>query len=236
MRRRQITQIVNTQWCPAAIKRLLAEFLSWFVVKVNATKPFVPVIEKAMADAKTQHIVNIAFPIGAGIETVQPYLHPGYSIESIPFTGNIPPKTGLFLFVNAFHQLPVAAARQTLESIAQSRNPIVIVEGNNDSLWQLVGMTIIVPLTVIVTAPFVQPFRWSRILFTYVIPILPFFIVYDGCAALLKLYNPSDLNKLTSSLEHMNYQWTSGKHPNGRGGKIIYLTGIPLGEKKVVQF
>lgn len=226
MRRKQITQFINTKWCPQQIKKLCSEFLSWFVVKVNATKPFIPIIENALTESKINNIINFEFSIGAGIETVKPYLNQHLAITSIPLSEINTQQRGMYFFVNSFHQLPASSAKKILEKIAKSRNPVVVVEGNNDSLWQLAGMTIFLPVTVILSAPFVKPFRWSRILFTYIIPVLPIIMVIDGCIGLLKLYNPKDLNELTLSIKVPDYKWTTGKKDNGRGGKIIYLTGI----------
>jgi hypothetical protein len=230
MRRKQITQLINTKWCPGLIKQLCFEFLNWFVVKVNATKPFIPIIENVLIESKTSNIINLEANIGAGIETVKPFLNKHLAITTIPLSKiNTQQQRGMYLFVNSFHQLPAISAKKTLEEIAKSGNPVVVVEGNNDSLWQLVGMTIFLPVAVILSAPFVKPFRWTRILFTYIIPVLPVIMVIDGCIGLLKLYNPKDLNKLTSSIKVPDYKWTTGKKDNGRGGKIIYLTGISTG-------
>ena len=228
MKRKQITQIINVRWFPKLIKILVAEFLSWFVLKVNATKPFVPVIEEILEETQSKKIINVEFNIGAGIETVKPFLNKEIIIESIPISKFNTSEKGVYLFVNSFHQLNSAKARNILQSIVDSGNPVVVVEGNNDSLWQIVGMTVFVPLTVLFTALFVKPFRISRIIFTYLIPILPVVIVIDGCIALLKLYNPTDLLELTSSLNKNKYECKAGKKENGRGGKIIYLTGKNL--------
>lgn len=89
-------------------------------------------------------------------------------------------------------------------------------------------MTFIVPLTVIITAPFVKPFRLERLFFTYLVPVLPLVTFLDGFLALFKLYAPIDLDELTASISVDNYYWRSGKMDNGRGGKIIYLIGYPL--------
>lgn len=228
MKRKQITQIINTSWCPKFIKKLVAEFLSWFVVKVNATKPFIPLIESMVNDAHSNQIINIDFNIGAGIESVKPYLKEDIQIKSIPISDFNTDTKGVYLFLNSFHQLNVKQAKEILSQIVNSKNPIIIVEGNNDSLWQVVGMTVFVPLTTLLTAPFVKPFRLTRLLFTYIIPVLPLIITIDGCIALLKLYNPKDLLELTSSINAPKYEWKAGKNDNGRGGKIIYLTGKPI--------
>jgi len=228
MRRKQITQIINTNWCPTFIKKMIAEFLSWFVLQTNATKPFIPVIDEVLKKTQTKHVINIEFNIGAGIETVQPFLAADITVDSIHISQFHTNTNGLYLFINSFHQLNASQASEVLQKIADSGNPVVIVEGNNDSLWQIVGMTVFVPLTVLLTAFFVKPLRILRILFTYIIPILPIIIVIDGCIALLKLYNPSDLLTLSSSITTKNYDWNAGKNDNGRGGKIMYLTGRKL--------
>ncbi|MEZ4796094.1 MAG: hypothetical protein R2785_02885 [Flavobacteriaceae bacterium] len=228
MKRKQITQIINVGWFPKFLKSLIAEFLSWFVAKVNATKPFIPVIEDILNKTNHKRIINIEFNVGAGIETVKPFLKDDVTVDSIHISNFNTSEKGVYLFVNSFHQLNSEKAKKILQDIVDSGNPLVVVEGNNDSLWQIVGMTVFVPLTVLLTAFFVMPFRISRIIFTYLIPILPIIIVIDGCIALLKLYNPTDLLELTSSLERNNYDWKAGKNDNGRGGKIMYLTGRKL--------
>ncbi|MGB0886903.1 MAG: hypothetical protein ACPGSL_02165 [Vicingaceae bacterium] len=225
MKRKEIKQITNLNWFPFFLKKLITEFLSWFVLKVNASKPFIPVITKILTTTKTKKIINVEFNNGAGIETVTPFLEKDIEVLSINYNNFNTNKNGLYLFVNCFHQFSPDKAKRNLKRICESGNPIVIVEGNNDSLWQIVGMTIFVPLSVLLSAPFVKPFRISRILFTYIIPILPIVIMIDGCIALLKLYNPADLTEITSSLQNYNYKWKSGKSDNGRGGKIMFLTG-----------
>lgn len=228
MKRKQITQIINTVWCPVLIKNMIAEFLSWFVVKVKATKPFIPVIDEVLVSTNSSKIINIDFNIGAGIESLAPMLRNEIEVYSVPNTEFNTQQEGVYLFVNSFHQLTVKQAKMKLNKVAESGNPVVVVEGNNDSLWQIIGMTIFVPLTVFCTAPFVKPFRISRLLFTYLIPILPIFIMIDGCLALLKLYSPKDLEEIISDLDISQYDWKVGKNDNGRGGKIIYLTGRKL--------
>ena len=170
-------------------------------------------------------IINIDFQIGAGIETLAPLLKKDVKLSSIPLSEFTGKTKGLYLFVNSFHQLDPKNAYDTLKNIAENENPVVLVEGNNNSLWQIVGMTIFVPISVLIMTPFIQPFRMTRFIFTYLIPILPLFIMIDGCLALIKLYSPNDLNELVSNINVPNYKWQLGKKANGRGGKIIYLKG-----------
>ncbi|MCB1316456.1 MAG: hypothetical protein KDK27_10910 [Leptospiraceae bacterium] len=228
MKRKQIPQLMNQSWFPSLFTELMMEFLTWFVNLVGAAKPFMPVIDAAMLSASRKHFINMDFQAGAGFETVAPRLDASWTVSHIPLqaVGFSAGESGLYLSINNFHQLHPDDARSILTEIARSRNPVAILEGNNDSLWQIFGMTVIVPLTVILSAPFVKPFRISRLLFTYVIPLLPCVTMIDGCLALVKLYSPADLRELTDSIDAPGeYIWETGKKDNGRGGKIIYLTG-----------
>jgi len=225
MKRQQFNQITNSGWFPGFLTRCIYEFMTWFVQKVNAAKPFLPIIEEGLQYA--DKIVVIEIKGGAGFETVDGLID--QKIERLKVDSNDfnAEKDGLYLSINSFHQFDVKKAREILNKVAQKRQPIAILEGNNDSLWQVFGMTVIVPLTVIFTAFFVKPFRLERIFFTYLIPVLPIVTLIDGFIALFKLYAPKDLDELTASVDCGAYTWRSGKLDNGRGGKIIYLLGFP---------
>jgi hypothetical protein len=226
MNRRQIPQITNTKWFPSFLTRCIYEFMTWFVVKVNASKPFIPVIEEGLKHAN--RIIVIDKKCGAGFETVDHLIDGKIKRVKVDADNFEATEEGLYLSVNSFHQFTVKEAKEILAQVSKNRQPIVVVEGNNDSLWQVFGMTVIVPLTVILTAPFVKPFRLERLVFTYLIPLLPSVTFLDGFIALFKLYAPKDLDELTASLNEENYYWRSGKMDNGRGGKIIFLIGHPV--------
>lgn len=227
MKRKQAPQITNASWFPDFLRRCVYEFMTWFVNKVNAAQPFMPVIEEGLQHA--DKIVVIDKKCGAGFETVDRLIDDKIErvfVNAENFTAS---EEGLYLSVNSFHQFSVDEAKDILKQISQNKQPVVIVEGNNDSLWQVFGMTVIVPLTVLLTAPFVKPFRFERIIFTYLIPVLPLVTFFDGFMALFKLYAPKDLEELTASIKTDGYYWRYGKLDNGRGGKIIYLIGYPVG-------
>jgi len=227
MKRKQAPQITNASWFPNFLTRCVYEFMTWFVNKVNAAKPFMPVIEEGLQHA--DRIVVINKRCGAGFETVDRLVDDKIKRVFVSAENLTTTEEGLYLSVNSFHQFSVNEAKDMLTQISNKKQPVVIVEGNNDSLWQVFGMTVIVPITVLLTAPFVKPFRFERIIFTYIIPVLPFVTFFDGFMALFKLYAPKDLDELTASIKTDGYYWRSGKLDNGRGGKIIYLIGYHVG-------
>ncbi|MEM9983513.1 MAG: hypothetical protein AAF804_00325 [Bacteroidota bacterium] len=226
MKRKNAPQISNAAWFPAWLRSCVHEFMTWFVKQIRAARPFLPVVNRGLEHA--DRLLVIDYQLGAGFETLDPWLDPDIPREIIQedqIGGE-----GLYLVVNSFHQRNPAEAYGLLSRIFELRQPVAIVEGNNDNWWQVVGMTVFVPLTVILTAPLVKPFRWERLLFTYLIPILPLVTFWDGFMALFKLYAPQDLDELVSGLQAEDYTWESGKMDNGRGGKIMYLLGLPVPE------
>jgi len=227
MKRKQMPQFMNQDWYPTLLKNLMYEFLTWFVHFVKAAKPFVSVVNEGLEYSKVNKIINIELNIGAGFETLKPFINQDIVVLDRTLERFDTNYDGLYTFINCFHQFNSENATNILTEISQKNHPVAVLEGNNNSLLQIFGMTIIVPLTILLTAPFVKPFRFSRLIFTYLVPVLPIVTFIDGSLALMKLYSPEDLDELVSKIKVSKYQWKSGKLDNGRGGKIIYLLGHP---------
>lgn len=226
MKRLLFPQLVAQSWYPAVLKQRTAEFMTWFVNVAGAARPFVPIFEAALQHAPIHQLVNLRRAIGGGLECVIPLLTTPVTVQETDDPRAIPSVDGVYTFVNTFHQLDDEEAVAALSTPSRRRQPVVVVEGNNDNWWQAIGMLVFVPLSVLLLAPWVRPFRWSRLLFTYLVPILPLTTSYDGVAALFRLFSPDELLELAGQTgAPASYVWEAGKSDNGRGGKIIYLIG-----------
>ena len=85
------------------------------------------------------------------------------------------------------------------------------------------------PLTVLLTTPFIRPFRLGRIIFTYLIPIVPLFVWWDGIVSSLRTYSVKEMNELVKSIDNQEiFDWEIGKLKSGPG-VILYMLGT---EKK----
>lgn len=127
--------------------------------------------------------------------------------------------------INQSHLLTDEEFIQLLKTLEQKFDQIMIGEGNNKSIRQIIGMTILAPLVAVFAAFFIKPFRWSRLFFTFVIPILPVMITWDGLVALIRIRNPKRLKEIVEASGLQDWHWESGKLQNNRGGFIIYLNG-----------
>jgi hypothetical protein len=76
--------------------------------------------------------------------------------------------------------------------------------------------------------PFFKPFKLSRIIFTYVIPMIPVFGLWDGIISMLRIYTPDELMQLAMETNSNHYIWKSGLLKNKIGTNVTYLIGYPL--------
>jgi hypothetical protein len=132
---------------------------------------------------------------------------------------------GVGVYLNTFHTLGHGEDRAALKRLVDQDLDVVIGEGNNKSFRQVVGMLLLSPLIMLLLTPLIRPFRPSRLLFTYLLPVLPLVSIWDGVAALFRLHTPEELEALAKSLGRADYVWKAGKRDNGRGGFVIYLLG-----------
>lgn len=142
-----------------------------------------------------------------------------------------PEQTGVRTLVGSFHHLPPQSARAVLLDAAKARQPLVIFElsDNGPPLWlwwtAIPGAFL---LTLFIT-PFVRPFSFRQFFFTYVLPIVPLFIAWDGAASNARTYTPDDVRQLLKGQEDDGYSWEIGARRVGRlPGKSVYVLGRPV--------
>jgi hypothetical protein len=87
---------------------------------------------------------------------------------------------------------------------------------------------LILPLLAWLFTPFLRPFRWSRLFWTYVVPAIPFVLLHDGIVSCLRTYEPAELQAMVARLHGRPYVWEIGRtvSPLSPIG-ITYLTGWP---------
>jgi hypothetical protein len=134
--------------------------------------------------------------------------------------------TGVRTLFDAFHHFRPDAAHGILADAATSRAPILVVEATERSVPAVVGMLLLVPLLVLLLTPFVRPFSWARLLFTYLIPLAVPLIVFDGIVSCLRSYTVAELRELTRGLETDGYRFYIGRLES-RGQRLTYLLGTP---------
>jgi hypothetical protein len=135
---------------------------------------------------------------------------------------------GVRTMFSAFHHFRPNAAKAILGDAFNRRCAICIFEAGSGTLLAAVTM-LGVPLAVLALMPFSRPFRWAYIAFTYLIPLMPLIVLWDGMVSLLRIYSPEQMKKLTEGLQAPDYAWEiGGIHVFGIAGELPYLIGRPI--------
>ena len=127
----------------------------------------------------------------------------------------------------AFHHFRPDGAQSILRDAFENRRPICVFEATSRSA-PAIATAIVIPLLVLLLTPRVRPFSWTQILFTYLLPILPVLIFWDGLVSQLRTYTVAELNGFTSALRAPDYMWEAGliEIPRLPAG-VPYLIGRP---------
>lgn len=153
--------------------------------------------------------------------------HPRVSWFPRPLDAACIPKefSGVRTMFSSFHHFRPEAARAILENAFRCRRTICVFEGASGTFAGMLTM-LLVPLNVLAMMPFVRPFRWANVVLTYVIPVLPFIIFWDGVVSMLRIYSPEQMKSLTQGMQASDYSWDIGRlRVRGIPGGLPYLIG-----------
>ena len=141
----------------------------------------------------------------------------------------VPPTlTGVRTMFSAFHHFRPDAARSILKDAFDCRRAICIFESGSGTLLGLIAM-LGVPLAVLALMPLANPFRWRYLLVTYLVPLTPIIMLWDGIVSMLRVYSTGEMRELTAGMQAPDYTWEFG-HIKVRGiqGGLPYLIGRPV--------
>lgn len=141
--------------------------------------------------------------------------------------GDLPP--GLRTMICSLHHLRPEQARSALSAAAESRQPFLAYEISDNSapaaLWwtTIPFAALLAPLVTLM----VRPLRFSQLLLTYLVPILPLCIGWDGAVSNARTYGQGDLDELLAEIPSEGYRWEHGTLGSGPA-KRLYLLGLPV--------
>jgi len=248
-------ELEDLAWFPRTIRDFATDYLHFMEEHFALHKPVVPLLRDLIARSGATQIVDLCSggggparaiyesPLAAGFKVriiltakfpnTQAFsrlaaLYPddiSYRPDAIDAT-NVPRDlAGLRTVFNAFHHFDPQAARAVLESAVGARQPIGIYEIPERRLLVMAPF-LFTPLYVALATPFIRPFRWKRLLFTYVIPLIPLTCWWDGLISAWRAYTVAELLELARDLQ--GYDWTAGQvEIRKRLGHVTYLEGTP---------
>jgi hypothetical protein len=251
--RSQLFEWEDLEWFPHAIRDLALDYLGFLEVRFALYEPVLPLLRRMLEHTGTLEVVDLCsgrggmvlalyeafasdeinveftltdkFPnLGAFRDiTSQHPLNLRYISDSVDATEVPPELVGVRTIFNAFHHFSPWAARAVLQNAVKAGQPICIFEIPERRLLTIIPL-LLTPLFVVFATPFIGPFLWKRLLWTYLIPLVPLMCCWDGVVSQLRAYTTTELSELTHGFE--GYEWSAGRTSiPGQPGHLTYLLG-----------
>jgi len=148
-----------------------------------------------------------------------------YSVDAT----NVPSDLkGFRVMFSAIHHFQPEQVKDILQNAIDHNAPIGIFDGYEKNILAILGVLIFHPILFLLFTPFFKPFSFSRLFFTYIIPLIPIYTIWDGCVSILRMYNSQELLNIAHKTNSNNYTWKAGKMKNQYGIHSNYLIGYPI--------
>lgn len=185
---------------------------------------------KQLSDAKIKIILTDKFPNTSAYEFLKAKTKGAISFLDTSVDAADVPSTlkGFRTIFSGFHHFDKSMAKAVLKNAVDTKSGIGIFDGGNKNILAIVAILVVHPIVFFFFTPFFKPFRFSRLLFTYVIPIIPFCTIWDGIVSIIRLYKPDELLQIANEVEPDTYHLSSGKKKSKFGLNITFLIGYPV--------
>jgi len=256
MRRIDIKELHERPWMPRVVRDYMTDALQFVMGVAGVYRPIVGLLGNAVDAAGAQRVVDLCSGGGGpwswiyktvedrrgDLRIVLTDMYPNLTAFEelrrisggiIEFcqepvdASNMPERlSGFRTMFTSFHHFNPQEASGILRDAVEQRQGIGIFELPRRSVVTILQVTL-VPLGALLTAPFMRPFRLARLFWTYIIPVIPFLLWYDGVLSCLRAYSIADLTHLSSKLGAKDYAWETGEVSGGLA-TVTYLLGHPV--------
>lgn len=253
--RLQLFEFEDLSWFPDPIRRGMTDFLRFWQHVGDLYAQVEPLFERAVALGGGKRLVDLCAGGGGGLvriaerltrvypdlEIILTDLYPnmrafrllqeasdgriGYRQDSIDATAVPAELSGTRLILNAFHHFPPQLGKAILADAARQRQPILVCEILNRDAKHLLMMAGS-PLGAMASAPFIRPFRWSRLAANWLLPVVPGFILWDGMVSAMRVYTPDEMKAMGEASNVAGYTWEAGREEGLLFG-VSWLLGYP---------
>ncbi|MDQ1411410.1 MAG: hypothetical protein QOJ41_3145, partial [Acidobacteriaceae bacterium] len=254
----------DQKWFPKSLRNGVTDRLQFILSLGGIYRPIVPLLNKALEASGAERIIDLCsgaggpwlwlyrllhvsngrnmqvcltdkYPNIAAFENArqqtagQITFYPGF-VDAAALPREL---TGFRTIFTSWHHFTPDEAVAILQNAADDGQGIAVFEAaKRDPLTSL--LTVLMPVAEFLTAPFARPFRISRLFWTYVIPVIPFVLFFDGVVSCLRAYSQKELSLLASQVKAENYVWKVGEQSGGLA-PITFLVGYPTSTNAIGQ-
>ena len=265
MRRVQFVELHEQPWFPSSLRDQVTDALQCGMRLVNAYTPIAPLLQRLLDATPNQSIVDLCSGGGGPWLTLCRKLRSRASDFQIRLTDKHPnlrafenmsaasgkritycadsvdalkvPRElgGLRTMFSSFHHFPPPEAAAVLQDAVDTRQSIGIFEITRRAPCTI-GWMFPWALMAFLYTPLIRPFRWSRLIWTYIIPLIPLILLFDGVVSCLRTYRPHEIREIIARLRQADYEWWAGEYSIAtEQWPITYLIGKPMASERPLR-
>ena len=252
-----LVELEDLPWWPAVVRDLSTDYLHFMETKLGLHRPAVPILADALRTTGMSRVIDLCSGGGGGMPALREALaaegievdvtltdrfpnveafrratadsdgHVGFVAESVDARAVPAELRGFRTLFNSFHHFRAADATAILRNAAAAGQPIGVFELSNRGLGTLIPMIFLTPLIVALATPFIRPFRWSRLFWTYLVPLVILTCWWDGIVSQARAYTTGELEQMGKAAAE-DYCWRAGTERVGSvPACLTYLIGFP---------
>lgn len=259
MGRLHLFEFEDQTWLPGVIRDGMTGILNIIEEKAKLYITIVPCLRSVLRELKCEIIVDLCSGSGgpwkylidclvdsetSSLEVLLSDKFPSFNIleldtfqasklEFLPYpvdATQVPKELkGFRTLFGSFHHFRPEEAVGILQDVVKCGEGIALFEMTRGNWLSIMYIFLLAPISVLLYIPFIKPFRWPRLILTYLIPLLPFMLVFDGIVSCLRTYSLKELQMMVKKVRGNNlYNWEIGMKKCKRfPGGITYLIGYP---------
>jgi hypothetical protein len=251
MRRIHLFEFLDQSWCPQAVRDGATDCLEAITSTADVYRTVRPIFLDAIQACEATHVVDLCSG-GGGPWFSKQWLHvvasmrlrvaltdkfPSHALalrtrghdglraieDSVDATAVPSNLSGFRTIFSSLHHFPDKVAKCILQDAVAKRSGFASAEVTSRSFRAALTICFL-PIAVWLLTPKMRPFRWSRLMLTYLLPAIPFVILWDGLVSCLRTRTPEELLELTRGFPQ--YDWKAG-YSQGSWLAPVYLIGVP---------
>ncbi len=256
IRRVHLFELEDQPWLPSSLRAVVTQTLQLMITSFRVYEPAVPLLAKALASSGTDRVVDLCSGSGgpwarligllrsevpgARVTLTDRFPQPGalsgaegselvYWPEPVDARAVPASLPGLRTLFTGFHHFTPEEAIAILADAVARRAPIAVFESTRRSALNVALAATLGPLGLVAGVPWVRPFRWTHVLWTYVLPIAPLVYAWDGAVSNARTYTVEELRWLAARADrHGAYDWEAGEIVVPKApAPVTYLVGCP---------
>jgi hypothetical protein len=257
LKRIQWFEFHDLEWFPATFRDALTEWLRVLWDRIEEHAAIAPILAEMLRESHTAQIVDLCSGAGGPLLGIQQEFEAGgwgfraivtdkfpnlnsmrelrskaggaidARLTSVDASAVPRDLTGLRTLFNSFHHFRPLEAQQILKDAYDARQPIGIFEIPSRTFGGVSFSFMATFLGVLLLTPAMRPRRCAWWILTYLLPVIPFIVAWDGWVSHLRAYTPDELLQMTCKFSD-SYAWEI-RRLKSRNGQftVTCLLGIP---------